>query len=187
MFAYCVNNPVCYYDPSGNSPFGRLTLADYKLIHLGVQLDCAFKTSWQMEVFVRSQSGKIGFLDLYDLSSNAYYEVKSKGAASRITTELQMRRYDKSLVKDKRFSNNQITNPPSRGTQNISGSFPYGIWDVEYETARNGLIRYETNLNPKRVTVAGVLAIATIILVVSDGSTAPAMLPVLSWAFEQFV
>ena len=51
-----------------------------------------------MEVYVKTDNGRIGFLDVYDLSNDSYYEVKSEKASGRKSTRDQMARYDKSKI-----------------------------------------------------------------------------------------
>ena len=138
MFAYCNNNPIAYTDADGVSPYGILTISDYYIIHKQVQIEIVEQYGYAMEVFVFGL-GKRGYLDIYDPSTNTFYEVKSIGAAP--TAEIQMIRYERSTVHDIRFVGYHIPCSPTRGKQVFSGSFKYGNYLVKYST-NNGLITY---------------------------------------------
>ena len=100
-FAYCNNDPILFYDSDGTSPITPiLNLIDFSAIHKMVQISILKELGGtaKMEVYVKTDNGRIGFLDIYDLSNNWYYEVKSKGASQRATTERQMARYESSKV-----------------------------------------------------------------------------------------
>ena len=89
-FAYCNNDPILFYDSDGTSPITPiLNLIDFSAIHKMVQISILKELGGtaKMEVYVKTDNGRIGFLDIYDLSNNWYYEVKSKGASQRATTE----------------------------------------------------------------------------------------------------
>ena len=81
-FAYCNNDPILFYDSDGTSPITPiLNLIDFSAIHKMVQISILKELGGtaKMEVYVKTDNGRIGFLDIYDLSNNWYYEVKSKG------------------------------------------------------------------------------------------------------------
>ena len=170
MFAYCVNNPIYLNDPHGNSSLlPYLTLSDYQKIHSMVQLKVQMKKGWATEVGVRTdrKNGyKFGRLDLFDPDTNTYYEVKSIGSAFTKNTRKQMERYDKSkicgvwsLVFWQKYA-------ATRGTEYVSGSFSYGMWDVEYSLQAPGLIVYTPTYNWRRagmttavIVLAGAVAV----------------------------
>lgn len=162
LFAYCNNDPVNNIDQSGQSPFSVLNLADYRRIHKMVQAFCMAEYNWDMEVYVKS-SGSRGFLDLYDYRKNEYYEVKSdKIKRDRIVP--QMKRYDKSVIAASRYKDANIIGHPKRGTTDVAGSFPYGLYDITYWTKEDGLIVYHWDLNGNR-TMACAVALVTIFCV----------------------
>ena len=179
MFAYCNNNPVNSLDENGHSPYGKLTLWDYYLIHRMVQIECVIHRGYDMEVSVKSANGKKGRLDLYDFSQNAYYEVKSEGASQSPNTPLQMQRYDSSVIDAKRYESFNIVQPPSRGTQYISGTLEYGLYDVHYELRAPGLIVYEPQINWSRVATYATVVALIVAGVATNGQSLPASMPII--------
>ena len=133
-----------------------------------------------MEVYVKNAAGKTGFLDLYDDRSNTYYEVKSVGASKSPNTPLQMARYDSSFIAARRYRNQNITQPPTRGTTYISGTVPYGLYDVEYKLTEPGLIVYDPQVNWGRVAVVCVVAVAIAAAPYTGGQSLYAGLPAIS-------
>lgn len=128
---------------------------------------CCAEFGLSMEVYVKGRLG-VGFLDLYDLSTHQYYEVKSSRAAKRFHTQTQMVKYDNSLIQDKRFEKVEAIcdSSPRRGTQMITGSFAYGIYDVTFSKTQDGLIEYSVELNSQRtlaeaLVLVGLLCYAT--------------------------
>lgn len=162
-------------DETGESPFGVLALFDYYIIHKLVQADCRRQKGWNMEVYVSGAKG-IGFLDLYDVDSNQYYEVKSEKSAKRGSTRRQMEKYDVSYVNDNRFKD-PIDSPPTRGNEYVSGTVQYGAWDVEYRLDSAGLITYATEYNWDRggKVLAGVAAI--VLAIATHGYSIPFTVP----------
>ena len=68
MFAYCETNPVIFVDDIGQRPQPILGLLEYYIVHKMVQSDCVSKNAdLYTEVYVLSNEGKRGYLDLYDL------------------------------------------------------------------------------------------------------------------------
>ncbi len=176
MFAYCNNNPVNCDDPDGHRVVPVLTLADYAIIHKMVQMEIVFDYGYAMEVFVLYPEGK-GRLDLFDPSTNQYYEVKHKSTACLDIAAVQMRNYDKSVVHGSLLSGYYFDDPPSRGTNGkIRGSFQYDVWDVYYELYSDGLIVYTTVLNKQRLqqelqlVTAALCGVATGLLLGSGNS-----------------
>ena len=188
MYAYCGNNPIAKVDKNGCSPTGILTLKDYYIIHKMVQVACVIRYGYDMEVYVRERKknekkGRIGYLDLYDFDNNMYYEVKSEAASGRKRTFSQMEKYDNSIIEAKRYENYNITQSPSRGTNCVSGTVYYGIYDVHYELREPGLIVYTTEVNWERAislyVLAAVVAAAPYTAGQSLSVTAPAILNLL--------
>ena len=143
MFAYCNNNSVRAVDPSGTASQIELSLLDYYIIHKIVQMIIVSEYGYAMEVYVIDSEGKRGFLDLYDYTTNQYYEVKH-AKYSVLATEAQMRRYDSSTIKSWIFKEYTLAGFPARGTNYaISGSFTYRDFIVDYYVAESGLIHYE--------------------------------------------
>jgi hypothetical protein len=102
---------------------------------------------YAMEVYVKDAEGKRGFLDLYDYTTNQYYEVKH-AYYDAAATEDQMLRYDSSTIKSWMFKGYTLAGSPTRGTNmGISGSFAYGDYNIEYYAAAPGLIHYTISLN----------------------------------------
>ena len=164
MFAYCNNNPVIFIDVSGYSPFSTLNIADYYTIHKIVQYLCCAEYGWDMEVYVKGPLGN-GSLDLYDYKKNQYYEVKSLRSSTYPTTAFQMQKYDESKIAAIRYRDENITSSPTRGKENVRGSFMYGLYDIEYELQEDGLIAYNPIFRKDRalnVGIASILIIGTI-------------------------
>ena len=142
-FAYCNNNPMLLSDSNGTSPGTPvLTIVDYYAIHKLVQTYIIEELGGAaaMEVYVKAENGRKGFLDVYDPVDSSYYEVKSEKASSKLSTERQMQRYDNSKVV---AAGHEV----SRGTKVVSGSFSYGFWDIEYSSKKDGLVTYNANFN----------------------------------------
>ena len=160
MWAYCLNNPVNMIDSTGTLP---LSLHDYYIIHKMVQYHMLadLGVGSYMEVYVVAQNGTIdgrditgrkGLLDVYDAQTGSYYEVKSEGAAERKSTKRQMARYDHSRVASpQRYKSRNANSSLKRGTQAVSGSFTYGIYDVSYKLTEPGLVVYSCEINKSRV------------------------------------
>ena len=175
-FVYCDNYPTNCVDPSGESPFGTLELWDYYLMHKYVQYLCVAEYGWDMEVYVKGPLGR-GSLDLYDYESNTYYEVKTKNTVNRAKSlvDAQMAKYDSSQIKARRYKEAYITDSPSRGTQFISGTFCYGIYDVSYTTKENGLIVYDPVANKGRSLQTAVVLVMAVCVALGRVETAVAI------------
>jgi len=84
-------------DSNGTSPGTPvLTIVDYYAIHKLVQTYIVEELGGAaaMEVYIKAEDGRKGFLDVYDPVDSSYYEVKSEKASSKLSTERQMQRYD---------------------------------------------------------------------------------------------
>ena len=160
MFAYCANNPVLYVDYSGRL-FGVPSLADFGKIHKRIQYEIAEKEGYAIEVFVDGPRGR-GFLDIYNPETNEYYEVKSILQADRKHTKMQMEKYDAAYIRDFRFSDYSIPNPPTRGEKKFSGSFVYSEWTVRYRLSEDGLITYKLELIEEVAAVQAIVAIGAV-------------------------
>ena len=143
LYAYCANDPVNYVDPSGHSRWTRkLTLGDYRRIHNKVADLVAWTVAQRKgkrEVFVKTKTGKRGYLDVLDIRNNIYYEIKSERQGDKPATKRQMARYDVS-------HNKYFKEPADRGTNKlIKGTFYYGAHLVQYEYPGidRGLITYK--------------------------------------------
>ena len=112
---------------------------------------------WSTEVYVKTPTGT-GRLDLYDVQTNTYYEVKSKRASTRSSTEVQMKNYDASVIASKKLDSCQ-GKTPTRGNEYVSGSFAYGMYDVHYKTQASGLIVYDTEVNYQRTLQTAVILV----------------------------
>ena len=132
------------------------------------------------EVFVTGkQDGKrvYGFLDVYNVASNTYYEIKSEGVAYTSRTISQMNKYDCSrpILSTK--------GTVKRGMEYMEGSFHYGAWEVTYHTDPNiaGLVTYNYKYIPERsetakeVTTGVLLAGAIAFTLVTLGAGSPAL------------
>ena len=136
-------------------------------MHKAVQFDIAEQYGYGIEVFVIGTKGS-GRLDLYDGTCNAYYEVKHQPAASGISFENQMDKYDNSFVTGWRFAEYSLTGNVVRGEEYISGRTTYLYWDIRYWTAEDGVIVYRWQVNKSRysqymstlVIAAGAMALS---------------------------
>ena len=150
MFAYCINNPVNYFDSTGRLPSAKLSLSDYYVIHKRVQIEVVYHYGYAMEVYVKGENGK-GFLDLYDAKNHEFYEVTTQRQAGSDKKNDQMEKYEASIVHDWRFPEAEDMSSPTRGTsKKISGEFSYKNWDVEYKSNGEGYITYTTDFNEDR-------------------------------------
>ena len=145
-------------------------------MHKYVQYLCMAEYGWDMEVYVRGPLGR-GSLDLYDYESNSYYEVKTKNTVNRAKplVDAQMAKYDSSQIKAKRYKEANITNSPTRGTEFISGTFCYGIYDVNYSTKENGLIIYDPVVNKSRSLQTAVVLVMVVCVALGRYETAAAI------------
>ena len=149
MFAYCLNNPLIGYDPSGRAVLPFPTLLDYYWMHKYVQYDIVETYGYGMEAFVIGPKGS-GRLDIYNMYTNEYYEVKHIGAAGGALFEDQMAKYDASHVAGWRFAEYSVNGNVTRGTEYISGVTQYMYWDLHYRKAADGVIIYTWTLNETR-------------------------------------
>ena len=154
MFAYCNNNPVNAIDPSGDHPYSySLELYDYAFIHFMVQVECVIEYGWDMEIYVKSDAGR-GYLDLLDVTTNEYYEVKSKRTYERGGHKAQMEKYHEAIIRDTKrnrlIPGLKIGSSVTEGYTSVNGHFQYGAHDVHYHIEGPGIIIYETNYNAKR-------------------------------------
>lgn len=177
LFAYCNNDPVLNSDPSGRSPWTRkLSLRDYRKIHNKV----ADLIWWSMlkwgavrEKYVQGSKGK-GFLDIYVLSSNCYYEVKSIGSADKQSTKNQMAKYDCAKPKGSNLGN------VKRGNHKVKGSFYYGAWFISYYLLKPGLVVYSCSWSQARLNQAvkiGVAVTAITVITIATFATGGAAVP----------
>ena len=163
MFAYCLNNTIQRSDPTGDASIIPLpTLRDYYNMHKAVQYDIVENYGYGMEVYVVGPKG-VGRLDLYDGTTNQYYEVKHSPAATGSLFNDQMKKYDSSYVAGWRFEEYNIGGKVARGQQNIFGFTTYSYWDIEYHSSEDGVIVYNWYINKARyeayvATVAVVVA-----------------------------
>ena len=174
FYAYCLNDPCNNSDLSGFGPWTRyLTLMDYRSIHNKVADSVRNKIGGTAirEVYVKGDKGK-GFLDVYDVAKNQYYEIKSIGSAELKSTKKQMQKHDAAKCPGSKHK-------VKRGTKNMSGSFYYGAWKIEYYSYAKGLVVYthewnqkiyNTHVAVKVVVVAGITAL----VLATGGSAAPA-------------
>lgn len=115
-----------------------------------------------MEVYVVSGTRR-GRLDLYDIATNEYYEVKSVGASLLWTTDEQMRFYDNAKIRS-RFPGLAVCldMTPTRGKNSrICGSTKYDIYDITYFFEKDGLIAYKVSVNRDRLLAKQAIAIGT--------------------------
>ena len=173
MFAYCLNNPINYFDFCGDSALPIPSLVDFYYMHKEVQLDVAEEYGYAIEVYVRSPFGG-GYLDIYDAEHNQYYEVKSKLQAGLGSTTFQMEKYDSSHISDIRFFGFFFSDSPQRGTKYISGRCQYSYWDIYYKSNGNGLITYEYKVNDSRYN-QHLAAMAVIVIAAAAGCCMPSV------------
>ena len=147
MFAYCLNNPIVFKDTWGTIPVPALF--DYYWMHKAVQIDIVENYGFGMEVFVIGEKG-IGYLEIYDGELNEYYEVKHILAAQGKLYNDQMKKYDHSHVAGWRFTEYDIQDNVSKGSEDSSGSTTYLYWDIVYYTKCEGVIIYGWILNANR-------------------------------------
>ena len=152
MFAYCLNNPVDFLDYNGMAALPIPTIVDYFHMHRQVQYDIVEQYGFAMEVRIVSPKGT-GRLDLYDATTNQYYEVKSIGQVMLSDTTDQMKKYDSSRIIDWRFAFYIFLSSPQRGQVEISGTCTYLYWDIYYRSDGNVMIIYRHVLNKERYTM----------------------------------
>ena len=91
------------------------------------------------------------------------------------------------MIVSQRYKDCNISQPPSRGTQSISGSIPYGLYDVNYELRAPGLIVYDPQINWNRtgayVTLVGLIALGAL----TSGQSLPASIPAIGALIPQLV
>ena len=169
MYAYCNNDPVNTVDPFGDSPFSRrLELSDYAFIHFMVQVECVVEYGWDMEIYVKGSRGR-GYLDLLDVTTNEFYEVKSEGVYNALGHIAQMQKYQVAQIADTKrnrlIPGLNIGSRVRTGSTSVNGNFQYGAHDVHYALKEPGIIVYETRYNEKRAAsylAVGVLAAVAI-------------------------
>ena len=150
MFAYCLNSPVYRADATGCSSVIPLpNIRDYFFMHRAVQYDIAEEYGFGIEVFISGSKG-IGRLDLYDGTTNEYYEVKHYGAHEGDLFDKQMEKYDASHVSGWRFEEYSISGNVTRGNQILMGETQYSFWDIYYTSEGPGIITYVWVVNKER-------------------------------------
>ena len=154
MYAYCNNDPVNTVDPFGDSPFSRrLELSDYAFIHFMVQVECVVEYGWDMEIYVKGSRGR-GYLDLLDVTTNEFYEVKSEGVYNAGGHIAQMQKYQVAQIantkRNRVIPGLNIGSGITTGLTQVSGNFQYGAHDVYYYTKKPGIILYKTTYNEQR-------------------------------------
>ena len=176
-FAYGDNSPINQVDPSGNNPFGVLTLLDYRVIHRMVQNRLSRYYGWIKEVYVKKGTQK-GYLDLYDSIKSLFYEVKSYNDSKSSSTNKQINKYTGAVVQDsagnKRKVKQSIGKTVQKGVKIIeSGSFNYGLYIIKYDNSREApfLITYTHSINWKLVGVCS--AAAALVVIVTFPYAAP--------------
>lgn len=187
-FAYCENNPITNADELGYGPWVKwLTIWDYYKIHTEVQksiIKSLSKGIFLMEVYVSGSKGK-GRLDIYDVTRNEYYEVKSIGSAYTTSTVNQMLKYDNARLLTKKKN-------VKRGSLTFDGSFHYGAWKVHYYSVKKGLIAYTVTWNQSRykkainvgLSAIALIAVAGVTIYVTGGVAAPAIASVARAGFK---
>ena len=154
LYIYCSNNPLCFTDPTGHSPWNRiLKLADFTKIHNKVadlyteDLGLIPKNKVTRNVYLKETKvmqgysrRRWGWLDIYNNHSNEYYEVKSYRVAGSRATQRQMEKYDNSVTK-------LCSKTVKRGKTMQNGAFYYGIWRVTYQYVEPGLVSYTYKLS----------------------------------------
>ena len=185
LYSYCYNNPIRMADYDGTTPIDVLSLFDFRSIHQRVQEECQNLYGWEIEVYVKGEKDR-GYLDLLDVETNQYYEVKSLRASQRSRTARQMNKYDVATIQRSALnllkSKVQIGASVSRGTAIISGSFSHNVFDVKYYSLANlanGLIVYEATPNPARVAALSSIAVAVGLSLLLP-EAAPVFAPMLS-------
>ena len=180
--SYCYNNPIRFVDIGGASPMDVLSLFDFRSIHQRVQEECHYRYGWAMEVYVKGEKGR-GRLDLLDVTTNQYYEVKSHQASQSNRTKRQMEKYDVATIQG---SATILLQPDlkkgeslCRGKRFVDDSFTHNIFDVKYYTVANGLIAYEAKINPQRAAVLSLVGITVGVALLAP-EAAPVFAPMLS-------
>jgi RHS repeat-associated protein len=187
MFTYCLNNPVQRSDPRGDTSIIPLpTLRDYYYMHRAVQNDIKRQYGYEIEVYVVGPRGT-GRLDIYDVTTNQYYEVKHSPAAAGWLFDEQMKKYDSSHVAGRLLKKyNNIEGKVTRGQQYIAGKTTYSYWDIFYHTDEDGVIVYDWFVNNERYAkylaiIAAVVAVAAVEMAL--GSCGSQLEPIMRVAF----
>ena len=172
VFAYCENAPTVKEDPSGTHPYFDLNIGDFLTIHTWVQLLVQSENpQMKLEIFVVSNSGRRGRLDLYDPDTNQFYEVKSVDQAANAADQIS--RYSQSVIHSRMYPQ-YYGRTPLPGTNGViiekeiynKGHFEYGIYDVTYWQAVDNptLILYKAEVNKGRQAAVYAATAAVIML-----------------------
>ena len=144
-----------------------------------------------MEVYVvkytdssQKEIDKRGYLDLYDVATNTFYEVKSRGAyAATNGAKDQLERYSLSVVESRKVVLKPIDSP-TPGSKLVSGTFEYGLYDVSYWSEVPGVIIYKPTLNDERAK-AYTSVIVTVVFVVAAYVLGTCLFAVKRGAYER--
>ena len=89
------------------------------------------------------ENGKKGRMDVYDLETNTFYEIKTDEAIKRGAAKDQIEQYQKSSIYSLKFLlQDCFGKKPVLGEQYIEGTVYYGIWRIEYKSLFDGKIGY---------------------------------------------
>ena len=189
LYLYCNNNPINYTDKSGNSMTGILTLKDYSIMHKIVQQKYTEKIKNNtrhnvvMERYIRKNKNKSrrGFLDIYDITSHSYYEVKTEKTCQKRMKKVreQMNSYSNGAVAISRRWGvwSSFKNNPSKGKYSYYGKFEYGVYDVTYKRRERGLITYNPVYNKRRAQKVqnGLKIVGGVLVLVGSVAFSPAV------------
>ena len=136
----------------------------------------------KLEIFVVSNSGRRGRLDLYDPDTNQFYEVKSVEQA--VNAADQISRYSQSVIHSRMYPqyNGRTPLPGSNSVTITDNTFPYGIYDVTYwqDEKNPTLILYRVDVNKDRqaaVYAATAAVIMLMLLYPPATAAAPFLIP----------
>ncbi len=182
MFAYCLNNPVCYADVAGFAP---QAVTD-KIVHDKVLAHICRRhanLSWTGTcIYYNGKSfwGGWGFCDLYNTQTGEVWELKknSNSYSCRTSSALnQLTKYINGRLKDNK--NLELHKPYTTTIKSDQFTFTQDgyIYDVRYWSEGNGILRYEyekRKTESRKAAETAVVAIGITLLLIFAPYTAPA-------------
>lgn len=169
MFAYCNNNPVCFFDTTGYAP----SATQDKLVHNLVLVHICAKNaslSWLNTcIYYNGENawGGWGFCDLYNTVTGEVWKLKKASNSYSCRTSTATKQLDRYV--DGRLKNNPDLKLSKPKTTIISGdtfSFYYGgyNYNVRYDNEGNGILRYSySKTKSKAQEVAEVVATVVVL------------------------
>ena len=204
MFVYCLNNPVCFSDPTGALTDGQIHDAVLATIIYTYMSTGYYTLSMQGTLIYyngRNWLSGWGFCDLYDSATGEIWELKKSSAAYSCTTKYAKRQLGK-------YINGCLAKYPdlllSRGGDLIYGKQKFtittedGIYTVTYWQECQGILRYSytfqkrnnqqsvQNIRAALILGGGAMLVAGFCMTGSTGADAtPLVLPQIRSRIDQ--